>query len=271
MMKKPKPQSQKKNFNRRQFFRKAAGAAVGAISFPYIATSSSLGQDGKVPPSERITLGFIGLGWQGTRNLYSFLAEKDCHVIAVCDVDKGHLQNAANIVNVHYGSTGCADYGDFRDLLARNDIDAVVLSLPDHWHAIPAVEAAKAGKDIFGEKPLSHSFNEGRAICDTVKRYGRIWQTGSFFRSESIFRFACELVLNGRIGDVHTVEVGLPSGHKDYIQTAEKVQPCPPPPELDYDFWLGPAPYAPYCPARVHQNWRWILDYGGGQLMAFPL
>ena len=272
MEKKPKlqaepPESQKKSVNRRQFLKKAASTAIGVISFPYIVPSSALGRTGTIAPSERITMGCIGVGWQGTRNLYSFLAEKDCRVIAVCDVDKNHLQDAVDTVNQYYGNTGCAAYNDFRILLARNDIDAVSLSLPNHWHAIPAIEAARTGKDIYSEKPLSHTFNEGRAICDAVKRYGRVWQTGSWHRSQSIFRFACELVLNGRIGEVHRVEVGLPSGHTDYNSTAGQEQICPPPPEIDYDFWLGPAPYEPYCPARVHKNWRWNLDYGGGQLM----
>jgi predicted dehydrogenase len=271
-MEKPKlqgklPMSQKKNVNRRQFLKRVAGTAVGAISFPYIVPSSAFGQAGNVAPSERITIGCIGVGWQGTSNLNSFLAEKDCQVIAVCDIDKNHLQSAVNIVNEHYGNKGCAAYHDFRQLLARDDIDAVVLSLPDHWHAIPAIEAARSGKDIYGEKPLSHSFNEGRAICQAVKRYNRVWQTGSWQRSEANFRFACELVLNGRIGKVHTVEVGLPSGHADYGGTKGQEEICPPPEELDYDLWLGPAPYEPYCPARVHKNWRWHLDYGGGQLM----
>ena len=255
------------SINRRQFIRKAASTAIGVISFPYIIPSTVLGQTDKIAPSERITMGCIGVGWQGTSNLNSFLVEKDCKVVAVCDVDKNHLQNAVDIVNKHYGNTDCAAYDDFRHLLARDDIDAVALSLPDHWHAIPAIEAAKAGKDIYGEKPLSHTFIEGRAICDAVKQYGIIWQTGSWQRSQAIFRFTCELVLNGRIGEVYRVEVGLPSGHTDYAGTADKKEICPPPKELNYDFWLGPAPFEPYCPARVHQNWRWNLDYGGGQLM----
>jgi predicted dehydrogenase len=138
--------------------------------------------------------------------------------------------------------------------------------LPDHWHAIPAIAAAKSGKDVFGEKPLSHNLAEGRAMCEAVKRYGIIWQTGSWQRSESHFRHACEIVRNGRIGKLHTVEVGLPSGHEDFGETAGQEEPGPPPKELDYDRWIGPAPWAPYCPARVHKNWRWHLDYGGGQL-----
>jgi len=261
------PISQKRKINRRQFLKRAAGTAVGVISFPYIVPSSAIGQAGSVAPSERITIGCVGVGWQGTTNMESFLVEKDCQVVAICDIDKNHLQDAVNTVNDYYENKDCAAYHDFRSLLARDDIDAVSLGLPDHWHAIPAIESARSGKDIYGEKPLSHSFNEGRAMCEAVKRYSRVWQTGSWQRSESNFRFACELVLNGRIGKVHRVEVGLPAGHSDFGGTRGQEGICPPPKELDYDFWLGPAPYEPYCPARVHKNWRWHLDYGGGQLM----
>jgi predicted dehydrogenase len=253
--------------NRRQFLKCASGAAAAAIGLPYIVPSSVLGKAGSVLPSNRVTMGCIGVGWQGGTNMETFLSHKDCRVIAVCDVDKNHLQDAVNTVNGHYENRDCAAYSDFRELLARDDIDAVSIGLPDHWHAVPAVAAAKSGKDIFGEKPLSHNLKEGRAICDAVKRYGRIWQTGSWQRSEANFHRACELVINGRIGKVHTVEVGLYPGHTDFEGTAGQEQMGPAPAELDYDFWLGPAPVEPYCPARVHKNWRWHLDYGGGQLM----
>jgi len=257
----------KNNFSRRHFFKMAAGSVASVLSFPLVIPSSALGKAGNVAPSNRITMGCIGVGWQGTSNMNSFLSEKDCQVIAVCDLDKNHLQNAARAVNEHYKNKDCATYHDFRDLLARQDIDAVSIGLPDHWHAIPAITAAREGLDIFGEKPLSHSFKEGRAMCDAVARYGRIWQTGSWQRSLENFRFACELVRNGRIGKVHTVEVGLPAGHTDFAGTKGQEQFTLPPKDFDYEFWLGPAPYAPYCPARVHKNWRWHLDYGGGQLM----
>ncbi|MCK4887239.1 MAG: gfo/Idh/MocA family oxidoreductase, partial [Planctomycetes bacterium] len=136
---------------------------------------------------------------------------------------------------------------------------------PDHWHAVIAVAAAKAGKDMYGEKPFAHSVREGRAACDAVKRYGRVWQTGSQQRSQANFRFAVELVLNGRIGKIRHVEVGLPSGYNVEGAGGDKV--TNPPKELDYDMWLGPAPYADYVPVCVHHNWRWNLEYGGGQLM----
>lgn len=253
--------------SRRHFLAQSAGTAVGALSFPYIVPSLVLGNAGNVAPSNRITMGCIGIGWQGGSNMNSFLGQKDCQIIAACDVDKNHLQGAVNRINGHYKNKDCTVYHDFRELLARDDIDAVSLGLPDHWHAVPAVMAARSGKDIFGEKPLSHNLKEGRAMCDAVERYGRIWQTGSWQRSQSHFREACELVINGRVGKVHTVEVGLPAGHSDFGGTKGQEGVGPPPAELDYDFWIGPAPYAPYCPARVHKNWRWHLDLGGGQLM----
>lgn len=255
------------HISRRQFVVTTAGAALGAVGLAYIVPASALGQADSVAPSERITMGCIGVGWQGGSNLDSFIREKDCQIVAVCDVDMNHMQDAANRVNSHYKNKDCATYHDFRELLARGDIDAVSLGLPDHWHAIPAIEAAKSGKDIFGEKPLSHDLKQGRAMCEAVRRYGRIWQTGSWQRSQAHFRRACELVINGRIGKVTRVEVGLPSGHTDFGQTQGQEAICPAPAQLDYDFWIGPAPYEPYCPARVHKNWRWHLDYGGGQLM----
>ncbi len=253
--------------DRRGFLRKGGAIAAGAVSFPYIVSSGVLCKAGTTAPSDRIVMGCIGVGWQGTENLKNFLNERMAQVAAVCDIDKEHLEEARTLVNRRYGNRDCAVYHDFRELLAREDIDAVSLGLPDHWHSIPAIEAARAGKDIFGEKPLSHSVVEGRAMCDAVAKYGRIWQTGSWQRSLENFRHGCEIVRNGMIGKVHTVEVGLPSGHSDFAQTKGQETPGPAPEALDYDRWLGPAPWAPYCPARVHKNWRWVLDYGGGQLM----
>jgi predicted dehydrogenase len=254
-------------FNRRRFLKNAGAAAAGLVGFPYLIRSSALGLAGTIAPSNRITVGCVGTGWQGGSNLGAFLAEPDAQVTAVCDIDKNHLNEAKNRVNDRYQNTDCKTYADFRELMADPGIDAVMLALPDHWHGIIAVAAARAGKDIYGEKPLTHTLREGRILCDTVRRFGIIWQTGSWQRSESNVRFACELVRNGRIGKVHTVEVGLPSGHTDFGKTRGQETMGPPPAELDYDTWLGPAPWAPYCPARVHKNWRWIYDYGGGQLM----
>jgi len=239
---------------------------IGGIVFPYIIPSSVLGRSNGIAPSDKITVGCVGMGGMGRGNMMSFMNEPDSHVLAVCDVDATHLQRAKRQVDDFYGNSDCAAYHDFRELIARNDMDVISLATPDHWHAIVAICAAKAGKDIYGEKPLSHSLLEGRAMCNAVKRYGRIWQTGSWQRSQSNFRFACELVINGRIGEVHSIEVGLPAG-PDYSGRRSGNTVTSPPKELDYDFWLGPAPYSPYVPARVHYNWRWNLEYGGGQLM----
>ncbi|MCH7520572.1 MAG: Gfo/Idh/MocA family oxidoreductase [Candidatus Marinimicrobia bacterium] len=252
---------------RRKFLKKATAAALGAAAIPYIIPSSALGKAGSVAPSNRIVMGAVGFGMQGPGNLKNFMIEPDVQVVAICDIDRNHLSETKALVDEHYVNRDCDTYHDFRELFARDDIDAVSLAIPDHWHAISAIAAAQAGKDIFAEKPLSHSLVEGRAICDAVKRYGRVWQTGSWQRSLNNFRFGAELVLNGRIGQLHTVEVGLPAGHTDFAGTKDQKQLAPVPKELDYDMWLGPAPYAPYSPARVHRNWRWHLDYGGGQLL----
>lgn len=218
-------------------------------------------------PSDRITAACIGTGWQGENNLKSFLEMPDVRVLAVCDVDQVHLGRAVAAVNAHYQNKDCFATTRFEDVLARGDIDCVVLSVPDHWHGVLSIAAARAGKHIYGEKPLAGNFGEARAICDAVRRYGTIWQTGSWQRSVSQFRFACELVRNGRIGKVRRVEVGLPGGHTDWDGRGHETAPVPPPRTLDWDRWLGPAPQAPYCPARVHKTWRWRSDYGGGMLM----
>jgi predicted dehydrogenase len=257
----------KNKINRRQFLQNTTSLAAGAAVFPYFVPSSALGKAGTVAPSNRIVMGGIGIGWQGGTNMKNFLSKKEVQFVAVCDVDKNHLEEARDTVNENYSNQDCAVYSDFRQLIARDDIDAVSISLPDHWHAIPAIAAARAGKDIFGEKPLSHNLAEGRAICQAVQRYGRIWQTGSWQRSKPNFHRACELVVNGCIGKVYKVKVGLGGVFKDFAGTAGRQASEPVPKELDYDMWLGPAPWAPYCPARVHKNWRWHLDYGGGRIM----
>ena len=247
--------------SRRRFLQQAA--AAGAISgFPAIVPASVLGAEGRPAPSNRITVGAIGVGGQGNGNLGGFLGDPRCQVVAVNDVDRNNTERTQRRVNEVYGNQDCAAYSDFRELVARDDIDAISLATPDHWHAIPAILSAKSGKDIYGEKPFSHDLREGRAMVDAVSQYGRIWQTGSWQRSTGNFRFACELVRNGRIGKVHTVEVGLPTGGG-----GGNAPFTDPPPNMDYDFWCGPAPWALYSADRTHWNWRWQMDYGGGQLM----
>jgi predicted dehydrogenase len=258
-----------KKMNRRQFLKKLslATVGVGALGFPEIVSASALGKSGATAPSNRIVMAGVGFGMMGIPNMKSFLEKKEVQWVAVCDVDKNHLIEARDIVNEKYGNKDCAALHDFRQLCRRRDIDAVSIAVPDHWHALLAIACARAGFDIYGEKPLSHSLLEGRAMCNAVKRYSRVWQTGSWQRSVANFHQACELVRNGRIGKILRVEVGLPSGHHDFAGTFGQETLGPPPPYLDYDFWVGPAPYVPYCTARVHMNWRWNMDFGGGQLM----
>lgn len=248
---------QDRKISRRAFLRRTATA----LAAPAIVRASALGAAGRPAPSNRLTLGLIGLGSMGLRHVKGFVQEDDCRIVAVCDVDEKRRHEAAAVVNRHYGNTDCTRIHDFRDLLARNDIDTVCIAIPDHWHAIAAIQSVHAGKDVYGEKPLALTINEGKAIVRAVRRYGRIWQTGSWQRSTRHFRFACELVRNGRIGKLERVEVDIGVG------PSIGPQPVMPVPEgFDYEMWLGPAPWAPYTTKRCHWNFRWILDYSGGQV-----
>jgi predicted dehydrogenase len=252
---------------RREFLKTLPVAVAGVAGFPTIVKASALGREGAVPPSDKIVMTGIGFGMQGIPNMKAFLNKDEVRWSAVCDIDKNHLKEARDIVNQHYGNEDCATVHDFRELFARPGLDAVSIAVPDHWHAILSIAAVRAGLDVYGEKPFTHSLAEGRALCDAIRRYGRVWQTGSWQRSVDNFHRACELVRNGRIGKILRVEVGLPEGHHDFARTFGQWTIEPPPRELDYDFWIGPAPYIPYCKARVHMNWRWNMDFGGGQLM----
>ena len=250
----------KSHLSRRQFLRNAAGVSAGIAGFPYIISSSALGKDGAAAPSERITIGCIGVGGQGTGNMENFLGKKEAQVVAVCDVDQRNRDQAMGIVDKTYGNSDCQTYVDFREVIARTDIDALSLATPDHWHSIPVIMGARAGKDIYGEKPLARTIHEAKLMRDTMNKYSRIWQTGSWQRSVDNFRHGCELVRNGRIGKVTRVEVGLPTGG------GSDNKPVVPVPEgLDWDFWLGPAPWVPFR-GVYHWDWRWIMDYSGGQL-----
>ena len=250
--------------SRRDFLKSIAAAATGTIGLPLFIPASALGRSGAVAPSARISIGCIGVGGMGTSNLNSFLEKPEVQIVAVCDVDVKHRDRACHIVAKKTGRKGCAAYNDFREMLEREDLDAVSIATPDHWHALIAVAAAREGLDVYGEKPFAYSIGEGSAIVDTVERYGAIWQTGSWQRSVRNFRYACELVRNGRIGTVHTVRVGLPYGQN--IPDQDGFKPAPVPEGFDYDMWLGPAPWAPYSPNRCHYNFRWISDYSGGRI-----
>lgn len=254
--------------SRRSFLRGAASAGA-AVGVPTIVPSSVFGARA---PSNRIAIGCIGVGRMGMGDMKAFLRFGEVQVVAVCDVDAARAAAARGTVQRHYRQkkrpAACDACGDFRELIARGDIDAVSIVTPDHWHTIPALWAARAGKDIFLQKPLTRTVREGRILAEAVRRYGRILQVGSQQRSDARFRFACELVRNGRIGRLHTVRVGFgadpPCG----------VQPVMPVPRgLDYDMWLGPAPWSAYTEKRVHPRtghgrpgWLRITDYSGGMI-----
>jgi predicted dehydrogenase len=206
-------------------------------------------------------MGAIGLGGQGLHNLKSFLTFEDVQVVAVCDVDANHLRRAKETVDTAYGNKDCATYGDFRDVLARRDIDTVLIATPDHWHAILAIEAARAGKDIYCEKPISLTVAEGRAVVETMDRYSTVYQSGTQRRSIACFRFGVDIARSGMLGELRDLHCYY---HNGPTCPPQPVQPAPA--GFDYDMWLGPAPLEPYTPRRCHGNFRWIYDYSGGQL-----
>jgi predicted dehydrogenase len=252
---KSKTTKKMRTVTRREFLRSSVVTAA-AFAVPTIVPSSVFGADA---PSNRITIGSIGLGGMGTGNMKGFKGKSGSQVVAVCDVDAGHREKARQTAGLDEKSS----YNDFRDLLARDDIDAVVVATPDHWHVPTSIAAVKAGKDVYCEKPLTLTIGGGRALADAVKRYGRVLQTGSQQRSGSEFRKACELVRNGRIGKLHTIKVGIPGNNRKCPPTWEAKDV---PEGFDYDLWLGPAPWEPYTEQRCHYQFRFILDYSGGQM-----
>jgi predicted dehydrogenase len=248
--------TKKVNTVSRREFLKSSVVTAAAFVVPTIVPSSVFGADA---PSNRITIGSIGLGGMGIGNMKGFKGKSGSQVVAVCDVDAAHREKARQIAELDEKSS----YNDFRDLIARDDIDAVVVATPDHWHVPTSLAAVKAGKDVYCEKPLTLTIGGGRALADAVKRYGRVLQTGSQQRSGSEFRKACELVRNGRIGKLHTIKVGIPGNNRKCPPTWEAK---PVPEGFDYDMWLGPAPWEPYTEQRCHYQFRFILDYSGGQM-----
>lgn len=251
--------------NRRTFL-KTAAAAGAAAAFPALVPSTALAAAGNNAPGNRITLGLIGAGGRGVGVMKDFMAHEGVQVLAVCDVDKAHLDPVVAAVNKHYGNSDCAGYGDFREITRRDDIDAVLIGTPDHWHVLTALDAVRNGKDAYVEKPLAYSIHEGRVLSDAVASEKRILQTGSQQRSDARFRQACELVRNGRIGLLHAIHVGIPGNNKTCEPTW---QPQPVPDGFDYNMWLGPAPWAEYHEQRCHYTFRFILDYSGGQVTNF--
>jgi predicted dehydrogenase len=264
--------------NRRKFLQRTAAGAVATLGVPWLVPPTVFGA---LAPSNRINIGCIGTGNMGLVDLQGLMHQNDTQIVAACDVNRGSYgyktatqflgrEPARKRVNDYYAGKkrsgiykGCDVYNDFRELLARDDIDAVSVTTPDHWHAIPTIMAARAGKHIYCQKPLSLTIAEGRAMVSAVRRYGVVLQTGTQHRSKETMRFACELVRNGRIGRVKRVLTSLGRhGLRTDINTWE---PTPVPDGFDYDLWLGPASWVPHHKSRCFYTFRFLQDYSGGE------
>ena len=243
---------------RRQFLKSSVLATAAGAGFPTIIPSRVLGADA---PSKQITIGMIGVGNHGVhRNLNMFLRQPDARVVAVCDVYKSRMAAARKQTDGHYKAKGCSEHADFREILERDDIDAVMISTPDHWHSLMSAMALRRGKDVICEKPTL-TIAEGRYIADLVKKTGRVFQTSTEDRSLFIYHHLASLVRNGRIGKLERIEVTLVAGQK-----FPKDPVVPVPDDLDWDLWLGPAPFSEFTrDVTEKQHWRHVFDYSGGK------
>ena len=270
---------------RRDFLKTSALLAAG-LALPQLASGESpKPRPAKRPAAgSRINVGLIGFGTIAHATTPNFLSDPRVQIVAVADPVSelpnygyggeytGGRLKGKRLVEEYYaqeakgGYKGCRVYEDFREMLAKEDLDAVVINTPDHWHCAVAVHAARLGKHIYGQKPLALTVGEGRRIADEVKANGIVWQTGSQQRSAVYFRTACEFIRNGRIGRLKSIKVTIPGGHKNWSQLAARNTPEKVPAELNYDLWLGPAPERPYVPALQQLNWRHNYAFSGGMV-----
>ncbi|MHC4434862.1 MAG: Gfo/Idh/MocA family protein [Planctomycetota bacterium] len=250
--------------NRREF----VSGIAGILTFPHVVASSALGRAGAAAASQTVSMGAIGIGGRGRQILQALMGRSDCRMLAVCDVDSGRLDQARDIVNSKYDNSHCAAYSDYRDLLVRDDIDAVLIASPDQWHVLQSVEAARAGKDMYLEKPLGLSVAEDIALRKAVKKYNRVFQFGTQQRSGRNFRFACELVRNGRIGRLRTIIAATPAS-----RIGDSYRPSRVPPQLDYEMWVGPARWMPYTQGVVGScgNWGHISNFSLGWITTWGI
>jgi len=274
----------KSPLNRRHFLKTSTVAAVG-LALPSLVSCSTLGRGRRPPPSERIQLALIGFGTIAYTTVPNFLGDDRVQIVAVADPVSdlpnygyaGELRGGRlvgqKMVEAHYGQQkpsgvfkGCRVYEDFRELLEKEDMDAINVSTPDHWHCAVALHAARKGKHIYGQKPLACTIAEGRRMAEEVRKSGITWQTGSQQRSTADFRTAAEFIRNGRLGKLQGIKIGLPGGHTDWSHLADRTQPETPPNELNFDLWLGPAPQRAYVPALLQLNWRHNWDFSGGMV-----
>jgi hypothetical protein len=251
-------QTKGKGLSRRSFLR----GACGMVAFPTIISATALGAEGRPAASERIVMGTIGFGGRASGVMPAFMREDDVQMVAVCDVKGNRRKLAQDTVNRHYGNTDCDAYIDLRELLARDDIDAVLIATGDYWHSAAACLSARAGKDMYCEKPMSVTITEGRALVETMKRYGRIFQCGTQRRNVSQFMFAANLVHKGLLGELKTVHAEkAPNWHETY-ETVLPAEPEPPREVFDWDLWLGPAAWRPYNSNGDFGVVIWILRAG---------
>ncbi|MCX7006114.1 MAG: Gfo/Idh/MocA family oxidoreductase, partial [Kiritimatiellaeota bacterium] len=267
-----------RRFSRRDFLRSSAALGAVAWGMPTIVPSSVFGQNA---PSKRINLAIIGAGNQSTVDIPEWLKNDDCQIVTICDVNRGSRgyrddkqflgrEQQRDFVNKAYAQKtgqdsykGCDACIDFRDVLARKDVDAVAIITPDHWHAVQTIMAAEAGKDIYCQKPLGLTVRDGQEMIKAVRKHNRILQCGSQWRSKAHIREACELVRNGRLGKLQKIESFV--AENNFKGPGPGWKPEPVPEGFDYNFWLGPAPQAPYHNLRCFYKFRFILDYSGGQ------
>jgi predicted dehydrogenase len=250
--------------NRRVFVRRAAAVTWG---LPHLIKSSALGLDGKVAPSERVTLGVIGVGAQGTHDLRAFLTHADVRVTAVCDVNSENIARAKTVIAEAYGKEDVKVHADFRELNRDAGLDAVLMALPVHWHSIPAADAVLNRKHIYHEKPMAMSFEESRHVREAVRKTGVVFQFGTQQRSDLKFRWACELARNGRLGKLKEIQVGVPGGKTSPV-FAEEAAPA----HVDWERWVGPAPMTPFNAAKLRRdNHENISNFSLGMLSCWGI
>ena len=227
--------------NRRSFVK----SSVAAFGLPMIVPSTAFGAN------EKIVMGCIGVGGMGTRNMRNFLGSDDCRVVAVCDVQRDRREKAKNTVDQHYGDQGCALYNDYREVVARKDIDAVMIAAQDHWHSLIATAAANAGKDMYCEKPTGLCVHDGQVIRAALRKNNRVFQSGMWQRSLGNFRQGAELALNGHLGKLKEIQVSVPAGKNFKNKFKGPYDPQPVPENIDWKMWQGPARQNPFNQGRI--------------------
>lgn len=251
-------------FTRRRFLARAAQAG-SLLMLPQFIPARALGRDGAVAPSQRIVLGAIGIGGRGGEDLGHFLDNPDVQFVAICDIRRQRREAVKEIADTHYGNHDCAMYRDMHEVLARPDIDAMLIATGDRWHTMASITAARAGKDVYCEKPCSMTISESRALSDTFRKYGRIYQAGTQRRSIGNFIFAAGLIASGKLGKLHTVHANTlnPATTHNWLPA----EPEPAPDVVDWNRWLGPCPWRPYNETYVRGGWRGFFDFHGGGIL----